>query len=168
MSKKITPFFATKNDIDLILAEVDKLRSIKIVAAGLFDSLTIELVAMASKLHPTANYLLFYHDELIEYRIVEQRGGGRKYAIDQLTNPRTIAMRPGGLVDQNFLISGQIGTANDDPVSQDIYKVAARCIKRTFSKVKSYYVGQEALELLDKGVRLAPNINSPKTYDLVR
>jgi hypothetical protein len=39
-------------------------------------------------------------------------------------------------------------------------------VKKTFSKVKAFYVGPKALALLENGKRLAGAVQSPREFDL--
>lgn len=168
MPKRITPFFATHADLSQLLADVNHSRPIKIVAAGLFDSPAVHELPLPSSLDPATYYLVTDRDAPIAMREVEQRGGGRKFALDQLINPRSVGLHAGGLLTQQCLIAGQLGTTADDPVSLELYGVIGARIRTTFEKVKSYYVGREASQLLDTGVRLTTSPRSPAIYDLVR
>jgi len=66
------------------------------------------------------------------------------------------------------LIDGQVGTISDDPHSLELFHLFRKEIRRLFTKVKEFYVGKEAGELLDKGWRLTANAKSPALYDLKR
>ncbi|HEY5814162.1 MAG TPA: hypothetical protein VIT23_16085 [Terrimicrobiaceae bacterium] len=114
------------------------------------------------------NYLIAEQDASIEVRPVPQRDGGQKFAIDQLVNPGTVALRPGGLIEQGGLVAGQKGTSSDKPASLSLYKLIVDHMRKNFSKVKSYYLGTDASRLLDEGVRLTANPKSPVLYDLRR
>jgi hypothetical protein len=39
-------------------------------------------------------------------------------------------------------------------------------VKKTFTKVKAFYVGPKALELLERGMRLTISAQSPREFDL--
>ncbi|WP_158264838.1 hypothetical protein [Blastopirellula marina] len=43
-----------------------------------------------------------------------------------------------------------------------------KVLKREFTKIKSYYVGNEAAVLLDSGARLTINAAASTEYDLAR
>jgi hypothetical protein len=95
--------------------------------------------------------------------------GGGRYAIDLLVNPKAVSMSTGGMLTDQQLIAGQIGTvATSDTDAVELYSLFARVIRKRFERVKSYYVGTEAARLLDDGVRLSATATSPQAYDLVR
>ena len=60
---------------------------------------------------PTAHYLVTDRRGKITPRAVPQRGGGTKFAIDQLANPQTISVQPGFVIRNEKLIAGHVGTA---------------------------------------------------------
>jgi hypothetical protein len=104
----------------------------------------------------------------INAKKVSQRRGGIKYAVNQGANPDTIVFRGGGIFEEGCLIAGQVGTANITKTSLNLYKLFSKEIGRQFVKIKSYHVGKQAGEWLDKGWRLTANSKSPVLYDLVR
>jgi len=100
-------------------------------------------------------------------RCIEQRNGEAKTFYDQMSHPRSVSLRAGGLLNDSFcVISGQVGTISDDEWSIALYKCIASSIKKRFPKIKSFYVGDESAKKLDEGYRLTANIKSPVDYDL--
>ena len=179
MTKNQLSFFATKDDLESLLRTVESERPLQFVVAGLFDSLNVEPLEslldapnLGSVTVGDANhepgYLVATRGITIEVRPVPQRRGGVKYAVDQLTNPKTIAFRPGGTFGATCLIAGQVGTASDDPSSLELFQLFSKQTRHRFTKIKSFYVGKEAGELLNKGWRLTANAKSPALYDLKR
>ena len=168
MTKNITPFFATSRDMVELLTRVSLKRDLKFVVSGLFDTQEIQSSTTVSKINSEINYLVADHDLFIETRVVPQRKGGEKFAVDQLANQKTVVLRPGGRIEDSCLVAGQIGTASEDPISLQIYKLFLTEIRSQFNKIKSYYVGPEASCLLDEGVRLTTNPKASKVYDLKR
>jgi hypothetical protein len=172
-------FFAAQRDLVSLLRAVESRRPLQFVRAGLFDSAKLEslrslstapqlgLVAESAASHDP-RYLVADHELMIEVRPVPQRRGGIKYAVDQAANPKTIGFQPGGTFGEKCLIAGQVGTVSNDPDSLGIFRVFSEEIKSQFTKVKTFYVGKEAGELLDKGWRLTANVKSPALYDLKR
>ncbi len=150
----------------IVLDAVGSIRPVQFVCAGLFNSASFQVYSVLPKTAPQANYLIADRSLVIEARDVPQREGGCKFAIDQMINPETIVIRPGGMIDDGCLISGQIGTASKDPASIDLFMTVVSEMRRRFVAVKSYYVGAEALGLLKAGVRLTANPKSPRIYDL--
>lgn len=90
------------------------------------------------------------------------------YAVDQVNNPQTIALQTGGRHGEYQLIAGQIGTVGNGAQSDELYAIFAKNIRKQFEKIKSFYVGPEAVSMLDAGIRLSATPKSPQAYDLVR
>ncbi|MGO9444236.1 MAG: hypothetical protein ACLPXB_05580 [Thiobacillaceae bacterium] len=136
---------------------------------GLFDQSAPTIVSDPEKLLSLRSYLAFDQGRTIAVRPVSQRRGGVKYAVDQLVNPQTVVLDGGGMLDAERLIAGYVGTATNDDLATDIYALFAKVIRRKYEKIKSYYVGPEAVQLLDDGVRLTINGKvADTTYDLAR
>ncbi len=56
--------------------------------------------------HAGYNYLVTDADEPVVVREVPQRKGGLRYPLDQLANPRSVALMPGGLYPPNIRLYG--------------------------------------------------------------
>lgn len=124
--------------------------------------------AGVSDSNQTPAYLAAKRDVVLKVRPIPQRGGGLKYALDQLANPETVVLRLGGVSEEGCLLAGQVGTASANPDSVDLYRVFCTALVSQFTKMKSYYVGNEAAELLERGWRLTSSAKSPRIYDLRR
>jgi len=168
MPKKPLPIFATQGDLVALLQEVCCVRPLDLAVMGLFDQGEPAVLTDPKGLQPFTAYLVCDKGLGVAVRLVSQRNGGVKYAVDQLENPHTVALSCGGLVDGRRLIAGQMGTSAAGERAEEIYAILAKAIRRRFEKIKSYYVGPEAAQLLDQGLRLTPTAKSPETYDLIR
>lgn len=169
MKKNQVPLFATPEDWSHLIAAVSSRRPLKLVKAGLFNAPLAQVFTDMNGLDPLSIYLALDQEGKITMREVPQREGGAvKYSVDQAENPDSVSLHIGGMVGEKQLLAGQIGTIRSESGSQELYAEFAREIKRTFSKVKSYYVGPQALNLLAEGVRLSPTAKSSSTYDLVK
>lgn len=169
--------FATGDDIRRLLAEVERTRDLHYVRAGLSPSPVLRPVHSHRDIEGLgiaeygdqsleARYLVAERSRGFSAKEVRQQRGGTLYAVDQLLNPFSVVIRGGGQYDAHHMISGQLGTASEDPASLDLYDVIRAIVRRHFSKVKSYYVGQHAYELLKSGVRLTTSVRAPSVYDL--
>jgi hypothetical protein len=177
MARNQFSFFATKADLESVLRAVESVRPLQFVVVGVFDSADVQskhsllgtpsigTVRFADASNET-RYLVAHRDLPIEIRTVPQRAGGVKFAIDQQANPQTIGFQPSGEFGEKCLIAGQVGTVSDHRNSLDLFREFSREFQRQFTKIKSYYVGKDALELLKKGWRLTSNAKSPPLYDL--
>src|SRR5262245_22046120 len=106
-------FFGTATDLAAVLARVEAARPLQYAAAGLFDSQgdagpfpsgtdTINTSPDASQ---SPCYLVLPSSERLVHRSVPQRRGGAKYAVDQLANPKSVALRVGGVYRDDCLLA---------------------------------------------------------------
>jgi hypothetical protein len=178
MAKNQISFFATQNDLLLALNDAQS----KVPYFFSFQEKGEELSVYESPeeiedlgfmsvgdQNQSKMYLLIAPGEEPKTRSVEQRNGDAKSFYDQMSHPRSVSFRAGGLLnDSSCIIAGQVGTVSNDEWSIALYKCIASSIKKRFSKIKSFYVGDEAAKKLDEGYRLTANIKSPTDYDLTR
>jgi hypothetical protein len=179
MKRHQVNFFATKPDLESLLRAIEMKQELQFVRAGLFDvpvqnriltllDSNLGIAVNGDNVHE-ARYLVADRKTVIEIEIVPQYGGGTKYAIgSQKINPKTIVFRPGGVFNERCVIAGQAGTISEEPTSLALLQLFSKEIKRQFDKIKSFFVGKEAGELLDKGWRLTSSVKSPPLYDLTR
>lgn len=168
MPGKQIPLYATQSDLLAVVQEACSVRPLEFAVMGLFDEAKPTVLNDPEKLLPFTAYLVFDKGLGVIVRQVSQRKGGVKYAVDPMENPQAIVLRCGGLFDAQRLIAGDISTATRDAQSEALYALFAKVIRRRFDKIRSYYVGPAATQLLDSGVRLTSGAKSPETYDLVR
>lgn len=168
MPRKQIPIYATQNDFAGLLREVSNNRPLEIVIGGLSNDPTRLILSDFENIEPFKTYLVFEQGMRVEVRAVAQRDGGHMYAVDQIGNPHSVVLQCGGVFDEHRLIASQLGTVGTSKQSGGIYSLFAKAICKKFEKIQSYYVGPEAVGMLDSGARLAPTVKSPKKYDLVR
>jgi hypothetical protein len=89
-----------------------------------------------------------------------------RFSIDQLLNPDTVTFTPGGMRREDVLLHGRVATASDSMISQGLMKRFHSAIRRSFTRVKAFYVGPNALGLLRSGMRLTISVQSPREFDL--
>lgn len=178
-SPKAINFFATRSDLEQVAADVEPHKQLVYFRSGLFEepiiisySSMLDLPDLGTAAIGDPNQLPWYLvSELgaeLTPQAIPQRRGGIRYAIDQRSNPQSIAFRAGGVVDERILIPGQVGSCTQDVVSAEILSLFFNAIRQTFCKIKSYYVGGHAANILDAGGRLAPNLKAGREYDLKR
>ena len=171
--------FATRADLEALLRAIESKRELQYVRAGLFDLPVLNRlpsllndanlgIALNGDNAQEPRYLVADREVSIEVRTVPQHGGGTKHAIDQQANPRTIVFQPGGVCSESCVIAGSVGTVSEDPVSLALFQLFSKEVKRQFEKIKSFHVGKEAGESLNKGWRLTNGVKSPSLYDLKR
>lgn len=177
-AKKQFSFFATKDDLIEVLTAVATKTSYHFVSANDIDDETPSVYTSVSELadlsiavfgdqNKEKTFLLIASDAKPKVRKLEQRRGGEKYFLDQLSHPESVVLRPGGVFSEaECIIAGQVGTTTDDKWSVDLYKILFSEFKKQFIKIKSFYVGKIAAKKLDDGVRLTTNVKAPREYDL--
>jgi hypothetical protein len=86
--------------------------------------------------------------------------------VDQLRNPDSVTFTPAGIWDDDVILHGRVATASDSEASQALMRRFHVAIKKGFAKVKAFYVGPQAMELLKAGKRLTIAAQSPREFDL--
>jgi hypothetical protein len=113
--------------------------------------------------HPDAhaghNYLVTAGDEAVVVREA-QRKGGMRYAVDQLANPRSVCLMPGGLYPPNVRLYGSVGTASDGDFSVRL------CNRRAVPPSRRLFCRPARGETLVQGQRLTIGANGLPEYDL--
>jgi hypothetical protein len=172
-------FYAVKEDLLPVLELVESKSSLKYALTGNFLKSEIEEsicvfdsgaqiphlgTANADSAVACDGFLVCERATPINLRTVGQHG--ERVCVDQLANPESVTLRPGGIWHGDVLLHGTLGTASNSPVSQSLMKRFHAAIKKTFSKVQDYYVGPEAYCLLERGWRLTAATQSPPECDL--
>ena len=167
--------FCTPSDFALIVEDVVKRTPISFVVAGMSDTPDFrrlqdssELLAVAMGSTERVSFLAVNGQDEIRVAEYPQRLGGRRYAIDQLMNRRSVTVGPGRLLDERTLLSGGVGTSSNDPDSIGLFSLFRSAVRRHFVHIKCCWVGPESVLLLDSGGRLAFDLNAPPEFDLQR
>lgn len=160
-------FFATHGDLQLLDASFEGM-SIQYVSTDVPDPKNAQIELSLASLTQFKSYLVCEAGKKVTLRKIEHEGGRTCAVADQLQNSGTALLYLGGLLAADRLLPGSFGTVDSDPAARALYDVIAKRIKKTFERVKTYYVGPEAASLLDKGARLMQTSKSPVTFDLKR
>ena len=112
-------------------------------------------------------FLVCERDTPIKPRGV-QGNNGERVCVDQLANPDSVEFQPGGIWNEDVVLHGRIATASESQFSQALMKRFQYAAKKTFTKVKSFYVGPNALVLFELGKRMTIAVQSPREFDLVK
>jgi hypothetical protein len=160
-----------------VLLTVGAGHALQYARCGLFDSedcpVFDELLSLPhfgiaqtgdSNFEPT--YLVLPKGTSVNVRTVPQRRGGTKYAVDQLVNPGTVVIRPGGKYRDVAVIAGMVSTVHRDGTADKLMKAFSASLKTDFVRVKSYAVGPEAKKLHDLGLRLTKSVQMRQEFDL--
>jgi len=111
------------------------------------------------------DYVVVPNGAKIEVEEVPQRRGGVRYFIEIVNNPGVV-FQPGGMIEDNCLIAGEISTPHTDEVSLSIWKLFTKYFWGDFIKIGAFRVGPGALRLLHKGCRLTPDATWSREVDL--
>lgn len=172
-------FFALPDDLLPVFQLVESKHRITYTLTGLLASSQLTTVGSGSMLpslflpasHSSVqcdSYLITLADTEIQIRAVPQLAGGTKFAVDQLVNPDSITITHGGVYSPGILISGRVATVSDTPTAKALQSAFSRAIAKSFIRVKAFWVGPGALELLKEGNRLTQSASSPREYDLAQ
>ena len=89
-----------------------------------------------------------------------------RYIVDQLIKPDSITFSHGGFFSPEILLCGRVGTASDSTTAKKLFRVFSSAIAKKFVRVKGFWIGPQANELLRNGFRLVIGAHSPKENDL--
>jgi hypothetical protein len=175
MKTRSLQFYATADDISSIVSAVLVQSPMTFVQTDLYEQCPVLAewqdiaglfgIAVAGDQAREPTFLVLSGAQFVP-RAVPQRDGSTKVAADQIRNPKSIILRPGGKWHDEAIIAGQVSTISEDTDSVALWNCFAQVIKKRWKKIQSYYVGTEALNFLRGGGRLTFNIKSPSEYDL--
>ena len=168
---KQIPFYAVKEDLLPMLEALESTDSAKYVLTGQFaePSLTVfdrgkDIPNLGKATSETGNSCDTFLVCKPELQIVPESArvlGQERFFINQLYNPDTVTFTPAGMWNPEILLAGRVGTASDSQQSQELMKRFHSAIRKRFVKIKAYWVGHGALELLQSGKRLTIAVQSP-------
>ena len=164
-------FFAADDDLHAVLEQVETSRALHYALAGLHASAAAPSEASWRALVPLHSrkqrYLVFEARFPLVVRPVPQRAGGTLYAVDELANPNGISLIPGLSATPSLLLPGLIGCTASAGPGASLVRAYKSAVGKHFTKVKSYWVGPQALKLLRSGARLTATAAASSEFDLV-
>jgi len=99
-------------------------------------------------------------------RSLQPLEGAQRFAIDQLLNPDTAVLTPGGRWKQDIVLTGSFATASQSDAAQRLMRRFQASLRKTCMRVRGSYVGPEAMVLLKSGARLTDAEQCPREFDL--
>jgi len=171
-------FFATKNDLLLVLCELEAKRKVKYTRAGRIEGPEYQVWESGASLPRLGraagdqavacdSFLILDGASAITVVSQEMRNGDDRYDVDQARNPDSVTLNVGGEWVDGSLISGGATTNSETPISQSLMRAIHSGIKKHFTRVQAFWVGPEALASLRAGKRLTYAVQSPPEYDLI-
>lgn len=163
-------FFCTRQDVLECLEAAEGSESLKYYAMSSGDDAAEpwrSAAEVSSQFPETieAHWVVARDGATLLARKIESDDGRVWYAVDQLQNPDTVLIHL-GIRKGEILSPGSLSTVSRTAESVSLFKNLERHFKKRCKKVKSYWVGPEALVLLRSGWRLASSETSSRTYDL--
>ena len=171
-------FFGTHSDLAPVLTDLEGAGELQYTATDFTSasppstwsagaSLPGLGIADASSAASCATYLVTPAGAKVNVRRVTTEDNGVANLVDQFENDASVLFTPAGKFDAQTMLYGKVSTVWDDPVSKSLMRRFSSTFKRHFTKVKAYWVGPEALQLLRSGARLTIGAQSAPNFDLV-
>jgi hypothetical protein len=93
-------------------------------------------------------------------------GGEVRYDIFSRDNRKSVLFAPGGIHPSGALVAGEMSTMGSVRGRTSVFRLFVSSLCAGFVKVKSFYVGEQALTLLRGGTRLTMDVGAAPAYDL--
>ena len=105
-------------------------------------------------------------DNEIIFKESKQCDGTSKFYLGQDDNVDSIVLWPGGLYNDDSLISGHIGTISNSLISKKIFKIFQKNIKKRCKlKIGRYYI-DDTLQSMKKYRLVTMTVKEPLEYDI--
>lgn len=171
-------FYAVDDDLPSVLRAIEAIEPLQYVLTGNFldepreryDTVAaLPRVGIADRETGSVcrSYLVAPKSASIQHRTTTATDGRTRTLIDQLVNHDTVVVRPAGRWRDDLVLAGNISTAWPTDVSASLMKQCASAMRKSFTKVNTYFVGPAAMKALQSGQRLTISAQSPKDFDLV-
>lgn len=172
-------FFATPNDISPALAEFEAGLSLKFVETGITSNPNRAIYLESDEIpepglatHETASrskaYLVSHRETRNHTRSETRPNGQKRWDVRLADNEEAVLLSLGGLWTTGTLLPGIMDDMHGNAVTKELIKAFSTALKKQgFKKVRSWWVGPEAMQMLKEGKRLATTAEqSPAAYDL--
>jgi hypothetical protein len=174
---KYIHLFAAIDDLVPVLREVEAKHPVKYVRMRSNPTGGVEEFASAVDLPdlgrasaPSAvgcdSYLVTGRDLAVHPRRIVSNDGTVWFAIDQVLNPDTVEISPGGIWEDDVVLSGRVATLPGSEYADTLVRAYRNAVRKHFVRIRAFWVGPRARSLLDAGKRLTMAVQSPREYDL--
>ncbi len=172
------PLFATKKDLLPGLLALEAEIDVKYTLVGRSEIPEPKFYASAADIPSLstakignavqeASYIVLPATIDCQVREVNRPGGVIGWVVDQLSNPDSVVLRPGGSYKQEAVIPGEVSTIGATEVATALFRRMVPLIIGDFRRIQSYWVGEQAATYLRRGRRLTRAMSDPVKYDLV-
>jgi hypothetical protein len=171
-------FFGLRQDLLPVLHEVECALPLTYTQTGRFLNKSFSSFDQASQIPNLGlattdsvvncdTFLVARRHTPIVLRSVSEISAGETFRIDQMLNPDTVAIKPGGARGEEVVLHGRVASISDSQPSQSLMGLFLSAFrKHHFQKIKAFWVGPEAFALLKAGKRLTMSVQSPRDFDL--
>jgi len=162
--------FATTSDLIESLSPVEQVQPVQYCAISSNEPTAApveSIAALASKIDEAreSHWLVTRAGVTLHARRVTTREGNVWYSFDQSQNPDSVLLYTGARQGK-VLTPGRISTGSAGPEAQSLFRLFRKWYKKRSQRVRSYWVGAEALVMLRSGYRLTCNETASPIYDL--
>ena len=172
-------FFATPTDIVPVLKRFEANAPLKFVEMGNLPTPNRAIYLESSDIpNPgisthergggSQSYMVSHRDTKNHMHAFVGRKGEKRWSLDNSDNNETVILTMAGLWKTGTLLPGTMDTLHETPVAQQLMKWFLSALKQEgFTKVRDWWLGKEALEMLKAGKRLTTTAEqSPPEFDL--
>lgn len=172
-------FFATPADIVPVLHLFEANAPLKFVEMGTLLSPDRAIYLGSSEIpdlgiatHETGSqsraYMVSHRDIKNHMSVSVTRKGEKRWSLFNSDNEETVSLNVAGIWKTGTLLPGNMATLHNTPVAQQLMKWFLNALKREgFTRVREWWVGKEAMEMLKSGRRLTMTAEqSPPQFDL--
>jgi hypothetical protein len=172
-------FFATPADMVPLLKRLEASAPLKFVATGNLTTrnrpiylTSPEIPDVGIATHETGSlsvtYLVFHRDTKIPVHTFTGQNGEARWDLSNGDNNETVSLTMAGLWKSDIVLPGCMTTLHSTPVAQQLMKwFSAALRQQRFTKIQSWWLGDEALAMLKDGKRLPTTAEqSPPDFDL--
>ncbi|MER9918753.1 MULTISPECIES: hypothetical protein [unclassified Mesorhizobium] len=172
-------FFATPSDIAPVLRRFESNTPLKFVEMGTASTPNRPIYLESSEIpnpgiatHETGSmsqgYLVSHRDTMNHMRASVSKKGEKFWNLFNSDNEDATTLILAGIWKTGTLLPGSMSTLHQTPTAQKMMKWFNSALKQEgFTKVREWWVGTEALQMLKSGKRLTTTAEqSPPQFDL--
>jgi hypothetical protein len=172
-------FFASPTDIEPVLRRFEANAPLKFVEMGTLPTPNRAIYLDSSQIpnpgiatHETGSlskgYMVSHRDTMNHMAVSVTRKGEKRWNLFNVDNEEVVILSMAGLWKTGTLLPGYMVTMHQNTVAQQLMKWFGSSLRQEgFIKMRGWWLGREALEMLKAGKRLATSADqSPPEFDL--